>query len=841
MLDSVIDVYNATILNNERGILTRHYNNPSNEKLEIFHRAKKERIQFSLMRVEGSKMEAMFIPSLTKYHTNFIPTLEEMTRPEKVGEITYIIEDAKFINNKKGIHAEHNHVDFANNVWKWNISRIDITNCQSGGFEIELPRVNDLYERQQHSVTVMLSTIASNNKFSFGVSGYYADVTILSNSFYDNQCSQGLITLSGMEKDIYFMENRIENNNNCKYAVKFDLTSHSEYSTDVHGEFKNNFISGTRHSYLAQSGVGTVNVPVTYGIGIFGVQNITVKRNVLDNSELQYELVAGVTSLILENTLNVQENYWGTTNQYRIRERIFDFDDWNNFAIAEYFPFLGSNNPNSDLATDSAIKVELDLNHLGGRIWEDLSIPARRAPYIVYSDLTVMPNVKFTIPPGTELQFYPNVGILVLGQLIAIGVPHSRIRFTAASVPTRRKRAATDPYHPEALTASDVRFIGGKVDSEGFLELYNASSRSWNIMCDSQFNEKTAEVVCRSKGFETVNVDVRFTPLYDFFVYGKPMYFLKEFWAYSYYCKGDEDSLDECLKRINYNIKSCIFAGNFTFIRCGERNLPHPYDYWGNIRFSQPNYTEKIDAFIRDEDRSRLQYVDIDGAGMLHGEKVGAVQTTYVSPIMNNVNITRCVLNGLDIVAPRHTLEVKHSNISNNLGYAINVLVLNGDSTSAPMSSFVPLVANTVPYNLYGLVDICRMEKEIIVENRLLLFYKYSQSSMDCVKIIRGYSSVGQKKVALRFLQFSLFHDDFYRNLVEIFDGSSITTTNQLVQLTANSSQEDIKTMYQSSGNYLSVHAHASPSYGFYGFIAEVVTLPLSGLTYPGKILNLVK
>ncbi|XP_052783699.1 protein bark beetle-like isoform X2 [Mya arenaria] len=832
--DSNIIVYNATIKNNERGVMTKHYNNPSNEKMEIFHRAKKELIRFEYLRIEGSREEAMFIPSLTKYHENFIPTMEEMTRAEKVGEIKYEIVNTKIINNKKGIHAEHNHVDFANNVWKWNISNVEITLCESGGFIVELPRVNDLYERQIHAVNIEKTNVFNNKRFGFGVIGYFADVRIVSNSIHDNECLNGLVTLSGMEKDIYFYDNRLENNRNCKYALDFNLMSHSEYKSNVSGLVSRNYIVGNTHSYVAQ-GLGTTSVPVTYAVAVKGVQNITFNKNVLDNGQLQYELVAGVTSLILDNKLNAKENYWGTTDQFLIKKRIFDFDDWNNFAIAEYFPFLAVPNPIGNLATDTELVIELDLNHLGGRIEEDYTIPARSQPYIVYSDITVMPGVKFTIPPGTELQFYPNVGILVLGQLIATGAPYSRIKFTPArpdSTNVRAKRQA--PYHPESLTASDIHFVGGQNDYEGFLELYNASSRSWNIMCDSQFNEKTAEVVCRSLGLETVNVDVRFTPLYDFFVYGKPMYFLKEFWTYSYYCKGNEDSLDYCMKRINYNIKPCIFAGNFTFIRCGLRNLPAPLEYWGNIRFAPSEYEEEIYPFIDEQERSRLQYVDIDGAGMLHGEKAGAIQTTYVNPILDHINITRCVLNGIDLVAPRHDIDIEHQNVSGNLGYAINFLVLNGDSMASPVSSFHPLVTNTVPYNLYGLVDICKMEKVITVENRLVLFYKYSPSSMDCVKIIRGFSSqVGPKPVALRFLQFHLYQDDFYRNLIEIFDGGEITVDNNLVTLTANSSQEEIKTQFRSSGSYLTIHIHASPSYGFYGFVAEVVTLPMSGLTYP--------
>lgn len=835
-MHSAIIMYNATISSNERGIVTKHYNNPSNEKLEIFHRAKNEEISFEYVKIENSKEEAMFIPSLTKYHTNFIPTFEEMTRPEKVGAIAYNIKFSNFVNNKRGVHGEHNHVDFANNVWKWNVTYLTIAGCQSGGFEIELPRVNDLYERQHHSVTFTQSKVHNNQNFAFGVLGYYARVNISNNNFYENTCRRGLMTLNGMEKDLNFNNNRMENNN-CKYVVDFDLKSHTEYSETVGALFEYNVIINNRNNFVSQS-LGITNTPSTYAVAIQGVQNIVARRNVFQNQQLQYELVAGITSLSLESTLDVKENYWGTTDQYRIKERIFDFDDWNNFAIAEYTPFLSIPNPNGDLSTDQELQVHLDLNNLGGRIWQDLTIPARGMPYIVYKDLTVMPGVKFTLQPGTELQFYPNVGILVLGQLIASGLPYSRIRFGPIDTHLggRFRREIAEGLSADYMVASNIRFNGGENDNEGFLELYNTSSRSWNIMCDKQFSEKTAEVVCRSMGLETVNVDVRFTPLYDYYIFGKPMYFIKEFWAYSYYCKGDEDSLDLCMKRINYNIKSCIFSASYTFIRCGARNLPLPLDYWGNIRFAHAKYEEEIVPFIRNQDRSRLEYVDIDGAGMLHGEKVGAVQTTYVSPMISNVNITRCVSNGMDVVAPRHSIDIRSQNISGNLGYAVNILVLNGDSTTSTTSSFIPLVTNTVPYNLYGLVDICRREKEIILENRLILFYKYSQSPVDCVKIIRGQSTVGPKSVALRFLQFSLFHDDFYRNVIEIFDGKNITANNMMASLIANSTQMEIKHKYLSSTNYLTIHIHASPSYAFHGFIAEVVTVPLSGLTYPGKL-----
>ena len=42
-------------------------------------------------------------------------------------------------------------------------------------------------------------------------------------------------------------------------------------------------------------------------------------------------------------------------------------------------------------------------------------------PYIIRSDLTVMPGATLSIEPGVEMEFYPSVGILVLGTLHAQG------------------------------------------------------------------------------------------------------------------------------------------------------------------------------------------------------------------------------------------------------------------------------------------------------------------------------------------------------------------------------------------------------------------------------------
>lgn len=65
-----------------------------------------------------------------------------------------------------------------------------------------------------------------------------------------------------------------------------------------------------------------------------------IRRNLISNNHLVYSLVAGVRTARLDSVLDVSENWWGTKDEMAIRKLIFDFDDWNDHAIALYVPYL---------------------------------------------------------------------------------------------------------------------------------------------------------------------------------------------------------------------------------------------------------------------------------------------------------------------------------------------------------------------------------------------------------------------------------------------------------------------------------------------------------------------
>ena len=224
--------------------------------------------------------------------------------------------------------------------------------------------------------------------------------------------------------------------------------------------------------------------------------------------------------------------------------------------------------------------------------------------------------------------------------------------------------------------------------------------------------------------------------------------------------------MDQCRYKQNYHLNQCMEERQYVYLKCGPRNLAPNYEYWGNVRFSSPDY-EHGDI---DYKFSVMDFVDIYGAGILHGEKAAAVQSVHRTPSTDYTRISNCAWNGYDYIAPRDEFSVKNNHIENINGYGIGGLILNGESDyENSLSSFTPLRYSEIPYNTYGFVRMCTTEKLVYVKDRLLLYYKYRFDTIDCIKIIR--SKEPRKQVAVRFLQMNLYDDAFYKNAVEMYNG----------------------------------------------------------------------
>lgn len=69
-----------------------------------------------------------------------------------------------------------------------------------------------------------------------------------------------------------------------------------------------------------------------------------------------------------------------------------------------------------------------------------------------------------------------------------------------------------------------------------------------------------------------------------------------------------------------------------------------------------------------------------------------------------------------------------HFQIENNMGVGISAAVLTGEVREATLSAFIPIEKIPIPYHNFGLIDICDPQKEIVIEERVLLYYKYDNN-----------------------------------------------------------------------------------------------------------------
>ncbi|RZC38585.1 uncharacterized protein BDFB_002499, partial [Asbolus verrucosus] len=843
-----LTVKNSKIRNNQMGVQASYYNRYLNELGDHFLRKANESFQFINCEISHNRDEAIFIhsPHWDLHRSN-------------ISEIKLMINHSLITDNGKGIYQFSRDMRASNNIFHYVLQDVTIERNRAGGFDVSLPYVWQYNENFTHSIYMDNNTWTNNKKFTFNIDGHFAIVNITRNRFTNNKCATGLISIGGMEKKLLISRN-VFNNNHGKYIIEFISNSQSEIIGEVPALFVYNELRNNQFGVAGRSfGILQMRKDPTCVVAFGGIQKVNVNRNLFSQNQLDYQLIAGIKTAKINNFLNVRENWWGSPNENEIKEKIFDFDDWNNHAIADFRPYLVEDNFESSYSVSFTSNDTVNLNKLGGRLTSDLVLPYRREPYIIQSDITVMPKVTLTISSGVEMEFGPNVGILVLGTLKAQGYQGSEIKMRPISKSgyltsddnpiIREKRQVESFSEADSIRLCQGRgcYDGGEYSPRGgFLEYFNKTTLQWIPMCDSRFTERNAQVVCRELGFD---------PLNAFFAHDIRIEFhsnsLSRIWSWPepLQCKGTEKKYEDCPIRLNGqqfgNRHRCRWNSKFVFIHCGQKNLERKLDYWGGIRFANPEFEQQLYAYrmhdvqthsIMQNQESVLEYVHIMGAGILHNEKSPAIQSIIKSPKINYVQITKSASHGINLVSPSNTMNLLHNSIEDSLGVGINTLSLTGEGRESDESSFTPLQSLNIPYNLFSLVDICDTHKEIRIDERVLLYYKYDNHPVNCIKIFK--SAYNIKPLGFRLLQFNLFNSTVKYGIpdfISLYDGDIYNITSTLIgHITMNSHNE--KKLFKTKLPSLSIKLFANGASSNHGFIAEVVTLPISAIGFKKEL-----
>lgn len=843
-------VRNSKIKNNHRGLTATYHNRYLGNDGEHFLRKANESIKLVNCEISNNKHEAFFI------HAPFWDAHES-----NISEVTIHLNGSLIMNNGRGIRQFSKDLRSSNNLFHYVLKDTTVEQNSLGGLELNLPHVWQYNENFTHSVFIGNTTWVRNRNFGVLIAGHFAEVNMTGSAFYENHCLQGVFGMKGMEKRIQIDNNRFMNNNG-RYMVEFKADSLSEILGEVHAVFEYNDIRNNRYEKPGTGMSRGLSMAYVRGqlqkmndpscvIGFGGIQKVRIYRNLLVNNIVDYDLVAGVVSATLANIMDARENWWGTTDTTEIDKRVFDFDDWNNHAEVLFKPYLLEDNVFGSISISEQDLYPFDIENMGGRLYDNVTLLPRTIPYKITSDITVMPGATLRIRPGVEMEFAANVGMLVLGTLEATGTINNHIKMRPIEKENKVRLDRREKRDLESMTMHDsIRLCTNRNCTinedreepfhEGFLEYFNHTTVQWVPICDSRFTERNAQVVCRELGFD---------PLKVFYGHDRRLEYhtnsLTRIWSWvqPLECDGDEMRMEDCAERLNGQLygrrHQCSWDSVFVFVSC--QGVPNEKNYWGGIRFANPDFEQNIyaDRLSRLRNRkmdSSLSFVTIEQAGILHGEKSPAVQTVFKNPLISSVEIKDCAHHGVNLISPTEGILLNLLKVDNVLGQGINAISLTGEGRESDESSFTPLRGLDLPYNLFSMIDMCDPKKVITIEERVLVYYKYDNNPVNCVKIFN--SAYRAKPLGFRLLQSHLFNHSLEYGRpdgIHIFDGdiynfTSRIRTRKIDVVHANSPRE--KNLFKTTMPSLSLRLVASGAPAHHGFIAEIVTLPISAIGF---------
>ncbi|CAM4799581.1 unnamed protein product [Rotaria magnacalcarata] len=792
------------------------------------------------------------------------------------------IDKTIFINNRQVINLDAHPLIFSDRLIRFEITNTNFTHNHDLLLNLTFPRLYPfnrtifdslsiwpyiptgsihtrsplIYSVPSHGVRIYKNMFLSNEYGSIRLTGFHASFN-LTHSLFENNLNHltSLIDLRQIEKDFLINEN-IFLRNQVHNLLSFDSNGHAPFhhnllyqSSILFNQFVDNRPSLlTKYPYLPSS-----------CITLIGSHNVTIQRNLFENIQYNYELIAALVTDTINTTLDATANWWGSDVGQAIQNRILDFKKRSDHAYVKWNPFLACRELTC-AQIQLPIQTILQMNRpLRGLITSNTVIHRRREPYLINGDLTVLPGAILTIEPGVELHFAPNTGLLVLGNLNASGTPKDPIVMRLANKNFVNEQIANghNPYQYHftdevpfskykfnpLIDRLQIRLDIGRTENEGFLQIYNWTRRDWSYVCHDTFRQLFSyRLICHQLGLPWRNVLAHPDSFYLFDYQKLPL------WQETIDCSGNEPSISSCsFTTENNNICSKLF-----YVSCYDDNLlytvnsnvqpdfsnnpvgyPLPHSSptyespqsWNGIRFANSEYEEDLSSLdYTKHDQSLLRYVLISETS----DYQPAIQTIYRTPAIERIHIEHSRHIGFEFLLPKQSILFGYSRITNSLDLAVNGLVYYGQSTHEK-STFDLLYEQNINGKPFSLLDICNAHRIVNIKYRLITYYKYGSDYQTCSKL---FCSNNPYKIGIRFFQANLLNSTYQNDWIEIHrvtnDENGHEKNELLTYLTNGSSDAAWKHLYSIEKGCLRVTIYASSGSKAHGVIAEVTLYPVT-------------
>ena len=374
---------------------------------------------------------------------------------------------------------------------------------------------------------------------------------------------------------------------------------------------------------------------------------ITVEHNTFVNPLFPHEM----TTLLKdhERVIQARENWWGSTDECKVEERIFHFGDRIELAQIQYYPFLDSvHSNNGKVHNGTRRSCFLQGNRVGGTLNQTLTLPKDSDTYQVVADVIVLPNGVLTIEENATLEFPLKAVFIVFGQVVIKGKDSKRVKLT-----------------PKKPLQREIRLVGNPGPWHGILQIW--FNNRWLPVCLTRYRYEST-IVCRQLGYEALSYSYRYSSGNETFLHNVR-------------CDTDQsDSIIHCNRKNWIASSSC--SSYVAYIRCKT-------PYWSGVHLTiTPKKSDIINVDINYAGFAYRDDLGIPGialrvdlnkhniSGVLVNNSAGiGVQMMYPDPFKVSPDIIRSTITNNEksgILLESPFLNLATTNVVNTKGYGLS-------------------------------------------------------------------------------------------------------------------------------------------------------------------------
>ncbi|KAL5014467.1 hypothetical protein ScPMuIL_008737 [Solemya velum] len=390
--------------------------------------------------------------------------------------------------------------------------------------------------------------------------------------------------------------------------------------------------------------------------------NIELEHNIFNNSVAELEFLA--PEFKEGFSISAYSNYWGRSSLEEILPRLCLFETNMTYGFVYYIPFLRSEKK-TDISSGSQASFDLDGLH-GGEVLTDITLQSQSEPLTIHRSIYIRPNGKLQIEPGLIVLFEADRGIYVEGSLL---VRSEQLRTTFRNAGSKMWYGLVFRHY--LFPGIDgIQLVDGNAPNRGRIEILH--SGQYGTICDDNFDEAAAKVVCRMLGFDPDRgVEVQ--------GFGQGQ---GQIWLDDVTCDGSEQHIQAC-KHAGWGLNNCDHSEDVGVVCLGQYLVPNDTDADADV-----SYVERTDVLntrkgiIADSNAFQFSMNKVEnssGSCLTLKSQTGDLN-------LRASTLQQCALDGLHFTSESSYIKIQNVTVTNTTKYGIYIYLAAGSVTLENMT-----------------------------------------------------------------------------------------------------------------------------------------------------------